>query len=576
MYRRHDNRGRLIALPLLVTVLLSALVALPPIAGADPPRAGELLVRFNDDIGASERAAARREADTAIEERLPLPGLELLRVDPGTSTAEAIEQLEDEPGVLYAEPNRYRGAARIPNDPYFAQLWGLHNTGQIVNGSAGSPDADIDALEAWDVATGDPAVTVAIVDSGVARTHPDLASNIWSNPGETGAGRRAGVDDDRNGYVDDTAGWDWVDSDADPADAHGHGTHVAGTVAARGDNGTGVTGVAWRSGLMALRVLDANGSGSVAAAIEAYAYAGAKGARVLNASLGGAAFSRAEYDAIRAIPGVLFVAAAGNDGRDNDSAPQFPCNYELPNVVCVAATGARDALAGFSNYGARTVDLAAPGATILSTWPSGYAYSSGTSMATPHVAGAAALLFAQRPGATPEAVKQALLAGVDPVPSLAGRTVTGGRLNVYAALVGRPPPPAAPPPAPAAPPAAAAPDRTPPGIVVHLVPRQRLRTLLRRGIRASVRCSEGCSVRALALVGRAIGRRGAVHTIALGGRDATALSSGTRRLSIRLTWSAKRYLKRARRPALQLRITARDAAGNTRATARRIRIAGRG
>lgn len=548
----------------------------PPSAATASAAPGEVLVRFSGRAGASDRAEARREAEARLEDRLPLQGLELLRVDQGSSTADAVRRLNDEPGVLYAEPNHYRSAARTPNDPYFGQLWGLHNSGQAVNGGRGSADADVDAPEAWDVTTGDPAVTVAIVDSGVTRTHTDLASNVWANPGETGAGRRSGVDDDQNGYVDDAAGWDWVDSDADPSDLNGHGTHVAGTVAARGDNGTGVAGVAWRAGLMALRVLDENGSGTVADAIDAYAYAGANGARVLNASLGGSSFSRAEYDAIRSIPGVLFVAAAGNDGHDNDSVSQFPCNYDLPNVVCVAATGQRDALAGFSNYGARSVDLAAPGTTILSTWPGGYAYSSGTSMATPHVSGAAALAFAHRPGATAQSVKGALLAGVDVVPSMVGTTVTGGRLNAYATLAGRPASPAPPPPAvPPAAPAGAAPDRTPPRIVVRVTARQRLRTLLRRGIRVSVACSEACNLRTQALIGRRTARRrqAVMSTLILAGRDTGQLSaSGRRVLTIRLRRAAKQRLMRARRPLLAAKVTASDAAGNTRATTRRISV----
>jgi subtilisin family serine protease len=542
--------------------------------GAAAPR--ELLVRFSSRTDLAARAEARRDADARLEDRLPLAGLELVRVEPGTSTAEAEQRLEREPGVLYAEPNHYRGAARIPSDPYFGQLWGLHNTGQPVNGAIGTPDADVDAPEAWEVATGEPAVAVAIVDSGMSRSHPDLVPNVWANAGETGGGRQSNrIDDDRNGYVDDSAGWDWVESDPDPSDLNGHGTHVAGTVAARGDNGTGVTGVAWRAGLMALRVLDEDGSGTVADAIAAYAYAGGEGARVLNASLGGPSFSRSEYDAIRSIPGVLFVAAAGNDGRNNDVVPQYPCNFELPNVVCVAATGQRDGLAGFSNYGARTVDLAAPGSTILSTWPGGYAYSSGTSMATPHVSGVAALAFTHRPGATAESVKGALLAGADVLPSLTGRTLTSGRLNAYATLVGRPPapPPAPPPPAPPSP--AAAPDRSPPRVQLRVRSPQRLRTLLRRGIRGTVACSEACSVRAQALIGRRAPRAGEAFasTLTLAGRSSASLSaSGKRVLRIRLKPHAKRRLVRARRPLLRLKVTATDAAGNTRSTARKIRV----
>ena len=588
-YRQEATQAtrRRIAVPALALAIATA----PAAASADrptgvqigPPAAptrvaapGEVLVRFGAGTSASERAGARRQADARLEQRLPIGGLELLRAEPGTSAAQAVRRLEAEPGVLYAEPNHHRAASRTPNDPYFAQLWGLHNTGQPVNGSTGTPDADVDAPEAWDLTTGAPVVTVAVVDSGVSRSHPDLAPNLWANPGETGAGRQSnGVDDDGNGYVDDASGWDWVDSDPNPSDLNGHGTHVAGTVGARGDNGTGVAGVAWRTRLMPLRTLDDEGSGTVADAIAAYAYAGAQGARVLNASFGGPDFSRAERDAIRSISHVLFVAAAGNDGSDNDSAGQFPCNYDLPNVVCVAATGQRDALASFSNRGAATVDLAAPGTTILSAWPGGYAYSSGTSMAAPHVSGAAALAFAAHAGGSPGSVREALLAGVDVRPSLIGATVTGGRLNVHATLLGRPVAPApAPAPPPPSIPQAAAPDRSPPQIRIRVRSRQRLRTLLRRGLRARVACSEACSLRARALIRRRPAKRGGLiaSALALAGRDSARLASRPRTLVIRLRPAAKRRLLRTRRATLQLRVSARDAAQNTRAAKRKIRV----
>jgi len=554
---------------------LALAIAAPAGAAHGAAVPGELLVRFAPDAGAATRAAARSNAGARLEQRLPVNGLELVRLHPGASTDAAIARLEREPGVLYAEPNQVRSAFRLPGDPHFGELWGLHNQGQQVNGATGTPDADVDAPEAWDIATGNATVTIAVVDSGMSRTHPDLAPNAWSNAGETGSGRESnGVDDDGNGYTDDVAGWDWVGDDRDPTDANGHGTHVAGTAGARGDNGIGVTGTAWRASLMALRVLDSEGSGTVADAIAAYAYAGAAGARILNASFGGPGFSRAEYDAIRAIPNVLFVTAAGNDGADNDVIPQYPCNFDPPNVICVAATGARDALAGYSNRGARSVDLAAPGTNVLSTWPGGYAYSSGTSMAAPHVAGAAALYFAHRPSASPPAAKDALLAGVDPHLSLTGVTVTGGRLNAHATLAGRPAQPPAPAPPAGGSPPAADPDRTPPRIRIRVAGRQRLRTLLRRGLRVNVICSEACQVRARALVRRLSARRGRASASGfVAGRDATRVAaSGKRRLVIRLRKSARRRLARSRAARVVLRVSASDLAGNVRAAKRQIRV----
>ncbi|HEX9506410.1 MAG TPA: S8 family serine peptidase, partial [Acidimicrobiia bacterium] len=322
--------------------------------------------------------------------------------------------------------------------PYFPYLWGLRNTGQ----TGGTPGADIHALQAWNTQTGSSSVVVAVIDTGVAYTHPDLAANMWVNTGEIPGN---GIDDDGNGYVDDVYGYDFVNHDGNPFDDHGHGTHVAGTIAGVGNNGIGVVGVNWHARIMALKFLGASGSGSTSDAVSAVLYAANMHAKVMNNSWGGGGFSQALMDAITTAnsAGSLFVAAAGNFSDDNDVFPNYPSNYDVPNVVAVAATDHNDALATFSNYGHTTVDLGAPGVNILSTVPtsggglsdpSGYRYLSGTSMATPHVSGAAALLFAQFPGITHLQVKDRLLNGVDHVPSLAGITVTGGRLNVLNAL----------------------------------------------------------------------------------------------------------------------------------------------
>ncbi len=399
---------------------------------------GEVLVRFEPGTDAAEKADTRASVDAELDETLPVPGLQLLELD-DTPVREAVDDLEADPQVAYAEPNFLRSTAAT-NDPYFGMLWGLENTGQEVNGATGVPDADADVPEAWELTTGSPSVTTAVVDTGVDMSHPDFGAAIWRNPGESGGEAETnGVDDDRNGLVDDWRGWDWAADDNDPADVYGHGTHVAGTIGARADE-TGVVGVNREGMLIPLRVLGDDGSGTVADVIEGYRYAAGQGAEIVNASLAGAWASQAERDAIAAAPNTLFVVAAGNGGIDgvgdnNDTAPVYPCSYALNNVLCVAATNQNDQVAVFSNYGANSVDLGAPGTNVLSDYPGGrYRYLNGTSMATPHVAGAAGLVWAARPEATVAEVKQALLDGVDPVASLAGRTVSGGRLNATAAV----------------------------------------------------------------------------------------------------------------------------------------------
>jgi subtilisin family serine protease len=336
---------------------------------------GELLVRFKPAAGAEARAAVRHELGARRKRVLPVPGLQLVRLRPGSSVRTAAAAFERDSRVLYAEPNFYYRLAAVPNDRHFAELWALNNSGQSANGVSGAADADIDAPEAWNVTTGNGTVTVAVADSGIAYDHPDLKTNIWTNPGESGAGRETnGRDDDRNGLTDDWRGWDFVSKDNDPRDLNGHGSHVAGTIGASGNNGAGVTGVNWRVRLMAVRVADGNGVLTGAAAIHGFHYAAAKGARIVNASFGSGSFSQGLLDAIRRNPKTLFVAAAGNGGEDgssddNDSAPQYPCNFSAPNVVCVAASDQADRLTGFSNYGARTVHLAAPGSGVLSAEP---------------------------------------------------------------------------------------------------------------------------------------------------------------------------------------------------------------
>ena len=391
-----------------------------------------ILVRFKAGVSNAQRGRVLSAAGCNQLKRFRLvDGLTLAEVQQGMSMQAALAQLKASSSVLYAEPNYIVTAAAVPNDPRFAELYGLDNTGQ----TGGTPDADIDAPEAWDIQTGTD-VVVAVIDTGLDYNHEDIVGNVWTNPGEI---PNNGIDDDNNGYVDDVMGWDFVNNDNDPFDDNDHGTHVSGTIAAVGNNAIGVAGVNWSARIMPLKFLSAQGSGTTADAISALDYAVMMGARISNNSWGGGAFSQALFDSIAAAQaaGHLFVAAAGNDGVDTDVTPSYPASYDLDNIVSVAATDDNDALATFSNFGAVTVDLGAPGVAILSTTPANtYSSFSGTSMATPHVAGVAALLLAEDPSLDVVALKAVLLDNVDPLASLAGITVTGGRLNAANSLAG--------------------------------------------------------------------------------------------------------------------------------------------
>ena len=569
-----------------------------------------MIVRYAPGTSAADRAGARADAGTAAAGNLGLPRMALLEITDGESVDSTISQLDADPAIASAEPDLLLHTASVPNDPFFGQLWGLSNPGTGINGFAGAlAGADIGATGAWDIERGSPRTVVAVMDTGAEMSHPDLAGEIWTNPGEIPGN---GIDDDGNGFVDDVHGWDFLDTlnsddstpfaeDNDPTDLNGHGTHVSGTILATGDNGIGITGVAQRAALMPLRICNAyEDTCPTSDLIEAINYAAANGARVLNGSLNGSGLSADVRVALNAHPNILYVFAAGNGGTDgvgdsNDTGPQFPCNedqapgYTAGNLICVAATDQADQLAGFSNYGAASVDLGAPGTETLSTsarrllfsddfesgfnwtneagstWarsseaplstpgitdspggnyapsrtnrvtsnpvqmPSGYGnceldyfraialgsgdtfviqallngsvlatsntltsadnsvrtgfiplnssfdpggtlrirltltsnasgqadgvhmddfrlicrgspsdggyeFLQGTSMATPHVTGAAALLFAHDPDATPQQVRSLLLENTDPLPSLAAKTVTGGRLDIAAAL----------------------------------------------------------------------------------------------------------------------------------------------
>jgi subtilisin family serine protease/sugar lactone lactonase YvrE len=368
-------------------------------------------------------------------------GLFLVRTpaDKTDSLPDTLALLQREEIVEYAEPDYVVHVSAFPNDTDFSRLWGLHNTGQ----GGALADADIDAPEAWNLTTGNQDVVVAVIDTGVQYTHPDLAANMWSNPGEIDGN---GVDDDGNGYVDDARGWNFHGDSSNPDDDHFHGTHCAGTVGAIGDNGTGVAGVCWQVKIMPLKFLSASGGGYTSDAIDAIHYARVMQARIMSNSWGGGGYSQALKDAITAASdaGILFVAAAGNDGKSNDMSPSYPAGYDCPNIISVAASDDRDELAGFSNYGSSTVHIAAPGVGIHSTFPTtvtpemaayglpaSYARISGTSMATPHVSGVAALALAQDPGLTMAQLRARLLNRADTVTRFVGKVQGARRLNAF-------------------------------------------------------------------------------------------------------------------------------------------------
>ena len=461
--------GRLWSAVLLLSLAFtaSAVPASQPPGRSPAPayRADRFLAKPKAGVGQGRTIAAAHGA-LGLEVRREFPrlgGWQSLRVPPGLSVEDAMTRLRQTGLFEYVEPDYRVHLLATPNDPKYTDgsLWGLNNTGQ----DGGTADADIDAPEAWDTRTDavwesggvTNEVIVGIIDTGMDYTHPDLVGNLWTNPC---------VNCPVNGivYSNDQHGINAITGSGDPLDDHFHGTHVAGTVGAVGNNGIGVAGVAWRVKLMALKFLDSTGSGDVSDAVTCIDYAVAKGAHVLNNSWGGGPYSQALVDAIAAArnAGILFVVAAGNESNDNDAYPTYPASYTNDNVVAVMATDRNDKGSVFgetffgtkaSNYGYTSVKLGAPGGTIWSTFPTyttaemtsnsmptTYYRLSGTSMATPHVSGAFALLRAQFPAETHLQLIQRLLGTTDPLEDLVDACLTQGRLNLAQALTNVPAP----------------------------------------------------------------------------------------------------------------------------------------
>jgi len=394
---------------------------------------GELLVKFRPNTSEEKKDGLHKKHGSKKIKEFPSLRIQNIKLKKEMTVEEAVALYSAEPDVEYAEPNLIVSILTTPNDPRFGELWGLHNTGQ----TGGTSDADIDAPEAWDISIGSSDVVVAVIDTGVDYGHEDLAANMWTNPLEIPGN---GIDDDGNGYIDDIYGIDAINNDSDPFDDNGHGTHVSGTIGAVGDNGIGVAGVNWDVKIIGCKFLGSSGWGYTDDAVECLQYI--KGLRdrgvniiVTSNSWGGGDYSQSLYDAINAQREILFMAAAGNSGADNDSYDSYPANYYLPNLLSIAATDHSDALASFSEYGRRSVHVGAPGVSILSSFPgNSYSSMSGTSMATPHVSGLAALLKASDPSYDWIDIRNLILSGGDNIQSLDNITITGRRINAFGSL----------------------------------------------------------------------------------------------------------------------------------------------
>jgi thermitase len=404
----------------------------------------EVLVRFRSGTTAERIAQIMTTLHDEVEDRIEaVDGLDVIEDEDGKDTATVVAQYSALPEVEYAEANAEirldhedAGHKHVhADDEMFFKQWGLFNSGQ----DGGRAGADISAMRAWAVTRGSDQVVVAVLDSGVDYSHPDLANNIWTRPGNV----KAYQDDDlTDGPVEDVHGFNLVEDNGDPMDDNGHGTHCAGIIGAEGGNGLGIAGVNWQVKIMPLKFMDADGSGTTKDAIEAINYvidrkrAGVN-VRIISASWGSTTRSRALEDVIRKAgdEGILFVAAAGNTSSDNDRAPHYPASYNLGNVISVAASNRRDELASFSNYGAKSVNIAAPGEAIISTWlEHDFKELKGTSMAAPFVSGVAALILSQSPKMSVEDLRARLLASVDPLPSLKGKVSSDGRINAAKAV----------------------------------------------------------------------------------------------------------------------------------------------
>ena len=443
-----------------MTLTALFLAAGQTLAAEYPVKNNEILVKLREgkkrNFLASKSLSELGIKSIKKEMNLDIGTFMVVRAQDEKSLKSAISLLSNDPTVEYAEPNYIYSVnpiagdktalkklphsegldpfAPVPNDPRFKDLWGLRNTGSNEpNGrAAGVEGADVNALAAWDITKGSRQVRIAVIDTGIDYTHPDLKRNMWVNSAELNG--KKGVDDDGNGYVDDVYGYDFANNDADPMDGNGHGTHCAGTIGAVHNDGVGVAGVMDQVTLVPIKFLDDSGSGSLDAAIQSIDYATKMNVDLMSNSWGGGGRSEALNEAIKraADKGIIFTAAAGNSSSNNDSSESYPANYDQPNVISVAALTAQNSLASFSSYGRNKVHIAAPGHNVLSTVPGNkYDVYSGTSMATPHVSGVIGLLLAKEGRMDLETLRERVMMTGVPVAGLRGKTITSSRVDAY-------------------------------------------------------------------------------------------------------------------------------------------------
>lgn len=430
-------KGRAQKLLVLIALTVSTTVAQANLQAEAVP--GEYIVRLkpsfnNMSLNASNFSTLSSVLGAHVKSSIPAYNIVVVKRASFETAESAVKTLAQNSLVDIVEPNYIYRANRLPDDPMLEQLWGLRNVGQTDSkGSVGVAGIDVGVEQAWDIQTGSDKLVVAVIDTGIDFNHPDLAPNLWVNEAE--ANGQPNVDDDGNGVVDDVHGYNAITGKGNSSDDQGHGSHCAGTIGAKGNDGKGIVGVAWDVKLMSVKFLSASGSGSLENALKSIDYATKMGAKILSNSWGGGGFSQTLLDAINRSneAGTLFVAAAGNSRNNNDQRPSYPASYNVPNIVSVAAIDNKGALASFSNYGKNSVHVGAPGVNVVSSTGGGYESYSGTSMATPHVSGVAALLWSQEPELTAVQVKERLMATSVRINGLKGKS-KAGLVNAFNAL----------------------------------------------------------------------------------------------------------------------------------------------